>query len=45
MIEALRSRHLAGAVFILRHETMLKAPPEFFTTLDPDDVPTDRRVK
>jgi hypothetical protein len=26
------------AVFILRHETMLKAPPEFFTALDPDDV-------
>ena len=26
------------AVFILRHETILKAPPEFFTALDPDDV-------
>jgi hypothetical protein len=26
------------AVFILRHETHLKAPPEFFTALDPGDV-------
>lgn len=26
------------AVFILRHETALKAPPDFLTALDPDDV-------
>ncbi len=26
------------AVFLLRHETALKAPAEFFTALDPDDV-------
>jgi hypothetical protein len=26
------------AVFILRHETALKAPREYFTALDPDDV-------
>jgi hypothetical protein len=31
------------AVFILRHETVLKAPPEFLTALDPADVqPRDR---
>lgn len=27
-----------NAVFILRHETALKAPPQFFTALDPGDV-------
>ncbi len=26
------------AIFILRHETALKAPPEFFTALNPGDV-------
>jgi hypothetical protein len=26
------------AVFLLRHETALKAPPDFFTALHPDDV-------
>ncbi len=26
------------AVFLLRHETALKAPSEYFTTLDKDDV-------
>jgi hypothetical protein len=26
------------AVFILRHETALKAPPQFLTALDPGDV-------
>jgi hypothetical protein len=27
-----------NAVFILRHETALQAPPQFLTALDPDDV-------
>jgi hypothetical protein len=33
-----RLKEHEGAVLILRHETTLKAPPEFFTALDPDDV-------
>lgn len=27
-----------GGIFILRHETVLEAPREYFTALDPDDV-------
>ena len=38
-----RLKEHESAVFILRHESELKAPPEFFTALDPTDVrPRDR---
>jgi len=33
-----RLKEHENAVFILRHETALKAPPEFLTALDPADV-------
>jgi len=33
-----RLKEHQNAVFLLRHETALKAPPQFFTALDPDDV-------
>ena len=33
-----RLKEHESALFILRHETELKAPPEFFTALDPADV-------
>jgi len=33
-----RLKEHQNAVFILRHEKALKAPPHYFTALDPDDV-------
>lgn len=39
-----RLKEHQSAIFILRHETALKAPPEFFTALDPSDVKSRESV-